>query len=126
MFRIWCDQPLRAHVLHCCIPQVKYPIIWAILIYQRVAPTSLRERCLFKKSCSNYVLEGAREKGTFEAFRRLRERIRRCRPGYAPIDTSIAGHNDLFLLKLSDGSFLEEAELSERLKREFNLETQVA
>lgn len=100
---------------------MKYLIIWAILLYQRVAPTSLRERCIFKKSCSNYVLEGAQEKGVFEAFRRLRERIKRCKPGYTPIDTGIAGHNDLFLLKLSDGTILEEAELSERLRNEFGL-----
>ncbi|WP_192966882.1 membrane protein insertion efficiency factor YidD [Phycobacter azelaicus] len=100
---------------------MRYPIIWAILLYQRVAPTSLRERCIFKKSCSNYVLEGAREKGTFEAFRRLRERVRRCKPGYAPIDTEAAGHNDLFLLKLSDGSIVEESDLSDRLRNEFGL-----
>ena len=100
---------------------MRYPIIWAILLYQRVAPTSLRERCIFKKSCSNYVLEGAREQGAVEAFRRLRERIRRCKPGYAPIDTGAAGHNDLFLLKLSDGSIVEETDLSDRLRNEFGL-----
>ena len=100
---------------------MRYPIIWAILLYQRVAPTSLRERCIFKKSCSNYVLEGAREQGAFEAFRRLRERIKRCKPGYTPIDTGAAGHNDLFLLKLSDGSIVEEADLSDRLRNEFDL-----
>ena len=96
-------------------------MIWAILLYQRVAPISLRERCIFKKSCSNYVLEGAREQGAVEAIRRFRERIKRCKPGYTPIDTGAAGHNDLFLLKLSDGSVVEEAELSDRLKREFDL-----
>ena len=100
---------------------MKYLIIWAILLYQRVAPTSLRERCIFKLSCSNYVLEGARQKGAFEAVRRLGVRVRSCRPGYAPIDTGVAGHDDLFLLRLCDGSVLEESDLSERIREEFGL-----
>lgn len=100
---------------------MKYLIIWAILLYQRVAPASLRERCIYKHSCSNYVLEGARQKGVLEAFRRLGTRVRRCRPGYAPIDTGVAGHDDLFLLRLRDGSVLEEADLSVRIRKEFSL-----
>ena len=93
---------------------MKYPIIWVILFYQWIAPDSLRKRCIFKKSCSNYVLEGAREKGVLEALRRLRTRVQSCRPGYTQIDTS----NDLVLLRLADGSIMEGADLSDRIRRE--------
>lgn len=98
---------------------MKYPIIWAILIYQRVAPTSLRERCIFKKSCSNYVLDGAREKGAFEAIKRLRERMRKCKGGYRKIDTSLAKAETEPLVRLVDGSVLEWHEVSEKVKAEF-------
>lgn len=97
---------------------MKYLIIWAILIYQRVAPTALRERCIFKKSCSNYVLEGAREKGTFEAITRLRERTRKCKGGYRMIDTSLAQAETEPLVRLVDGSVLEWHEVSEKVKAE--------
>ncbi|WP_368981519.1 membrane protein insertion efficiency factor YidD [Pseudophaeobacter sp. 1A09344] len=100
---------------------MKYLIIWAILFYQRVAPTSIRKRCIFKKSCSNYVLEGVREKGVYEAFKRFRSRVRACRPGYTQIDTSMTVHHDLVLLRLVDGTIVPEVELSDRLRREFGL-----
>lgn len=97
---------------------MKYLIIWAILFYQRVAPASIRERCLFKLSCSNYVLQGAREAGSLEAVRRLRERVSCCRGGYVRVDTAIAGQGDLVLLRLADGRVVEEQDLSERILRE--------
>lgn len=100
---------------------MKYLIIWAILLYQRVAPPSIRERCIFKVSCSNYVLEGAREVGALEALKRFRHRTKCCRPGYKPINTQIADHEGLFLLRLRDGSIAEEKELSKRLRAEFGL-----
>lgn len=97
---------------------MKFLIIWAILLYQRVAPASIRERCLFKLSCSNYVLQGARDAGTLEAFRRLRERVSCCRAGYVRVDTAIAGQGDLVLVRLADGRVVEGQDLSERVLRE--------
>ena len=101
---------------------MRHPIIWAILFYQWIAPASIRRRCIFAESCSNYVLEGARKSGTFEAIRRFRRRFRSCRPGYTQIDTSMSAHKNLLLVRLADGMVVEGGELSDRLKEEFDLE----
>ncbi|MCB9957708.1 MAG: membrane protein insertion efficiency factor YidD [Rhodospirillaceae bacterium] len=96
-------------------------IIAAILIYQKIAPKSLRQLCIFRHSCSNYVLEGARRDGTLEAFARFRRRLRCCRPGYSRIDTTMSNYDGPILVRLVDGSVIEGHELSERLRREFGV-----
>ena len=100
---------------------MRWIIIAAILVYQRVAPRSLRERCIFRHSCSNFVLEGARQQGWLEAIRRLRQRIRACRPGYSRIDTSTKRYDGPILVRLIDGSVIDVDDLSERVKSEVNL-----
>lgn len=84
-----------------------------------MAPSSLRERCLFKESCSQYVLAGAREHGTSEALKRLTKRMRQCRPGYARLGTAMSSGPDLVLVRLVDGTVIDESQMSDRVQREF-------
>lgn len=62
---------------------MRVAIVLMILGYQKLAPARIRSRCIFKHSCSNYVMDGAKHVGSAEAFRRLQKRWRCCRPGYS-------------------------------------------
>jgi putative component of membrane protein insertase Oxa1/YidC/SpoIIIJ protein YidD len=55
-------------------------------MYWLILPKSKRRRCLFKKSCSNYVYEATMEKGLFHGVKALRFRIKNCNPDYNIID----------------------------------------
>lgn len=101
-------------------------VIAIIQFYQWVAPSKIRNRCLFRESCSNYVLDGARSVDSGEAFRRMRRRVAACRPGYRQIDTFGLGYDGEGLLQLADGSVLDLGDASDRIRSEFSLPPETA
>lgn len=54
-----------------------------IRVYWTVVPVSRRRRCIYKESCSNAVYRAICADGGRVGIDILRERARRCRPGYA-------------------------------------------
>jgi len=92
---------------------MKWIILLAIRVYWLV-PVELRRSCLFKESCSHFVFRSTKEKGFFCGIRALMLRIKQCRPGYKFIFSDTGS----IKMQLIDGSIVEEAELSDKLKNE--------
>ncbi|WP_367575552.1 membrane protein insertion efficiency factor YidD [Aliisedimentitalea sp. MJ-SS2] len=100
-------------------------LIGIVLLYQKLAPSSIRERCLFHTSCSNYVLDGLRQKGIKSATKRFFRRIRQCRPGYYPIEIEMNDSSQERFLNLADGSTIPEKDISSRVLCELGWESRV-
>jgi putative membrane protein insertion efficiency factor len=54
-------------------------ILFLIGIYQKIAPSQLRESCRFEPSCSNYMIQAIQKYGTFKGTMMGLRRINRCR-----------------------------------------------
>ena len=54
--------------------------------YRRLAPTFLRNRCVFEPSCSHYSELAFRQKGFFLGLKLTWHRLTRCRAGTGGID----------------------------------------
>ena len=91
-------------------------LIGLILSYQRIAPTALRDRCIFAESCSNFVLRTTREKGVRAGIAAMALRMRRCRPGYFRLPPSPMYPEINAPVRLADGSIVDLADLSPRIK----------
>ena len=61
-----------------CIIFIKYILIFFIKIYQKVAPTWLRDKCRFEPSCSNYMLQSLEKYGLFKGICKGLNRLKRC------------------------------------------------
>lgn len=99
---------------------MRHLIIILIRLYQIIAPKSIRERCIYRESCSEYVINGAKSGGLAEAIRRLRKRFLTCRPGYHLIAKSDQNSITRDLVALSDGSVIEANALNDRTLRELS------
>ena len=75
-----------------------------IKLYWKLIPEHKRRNCLFKESCSKYVMRRYNEEGSITALNALYIRFKQCRPGYEII-YSVNG--EIQGLKLSDGSYIE-------------------
>ena len=52
--------------------------ICAVRIYQRYAPDSLRNKCRFEPSCSEYMILAIQKYGSFRGLRKGINRLKRC------------------------------------------------
>ncbi|MBI5170554.1 MAG: membrane protein insertion efficiency factor YidD [Candidatus Eisenbacteria bacterium] len=86
---------------------MKHWVEQLILAYQRT-PALRRRKCLFRESCSNYVLRRLREDGVLAAFKAFAERWARCRPGFEVKWNIYAG---TATVRLADGSRVSADEL---------------
>lgn len=57
-----------------------------IRLYQRVAPTGMRNACRFTPSCSEYALQVIDKHGSLHGSICAARRILRCRPPYGGVD----------------------------------------
>lgn len=60
------------------ILMLKYVLIFIIKIYQKVAPVSIRNKCRFEPSCSNYMLQSLEKYGLFKGLKKGINRLKRC------------------------------------------------
>lgn len=111
MFWDWKDIPVQCDHVAVGVQTVSRLLILLIRGYQRFAPTSLRDRCIFHERCSNYVMRTVKERGFRAGLRAFAERTRKCRPGYIIIELS---GNAPTLVRLADGSTVLANELIER------------
>lgn len=51
-------------------------------MYWLLIPKHKRRKCLFKKSCSNYVYDKAKSEGFISGLKALKFRISNCNPNY--------------------------------------------
>jgi len=57
---------------------LKYILIFIIKIYQKFAPISIRSKCRFEPSCSNYMLQSVEKYGLFKGLKKGINRLKRC------------------------------------------------
>ena len=57
---------------------LKYVLIFIVKMYQKIAPISIREKCRFEPSCSNYMLQCLEKYGSFKGFKKGINRLKRC------------------------------------------------
>ena len=61
---------------------MRWVLLAMIRLYWRLAPSSLRARCLFQVTCSHRVYDVTKSNGLVAGLNSLRARWRQCRPGY--------------------------------------------
>ncbi|HQX02516.1 MAG TPA: membrane protein insertion efficiency factor YidD [Flavobacterium sp.] len=89
---------------------MKYIVLVFIQLYWKIMPESKRNVCLFSESCSNHIYRITNENGFVKGITALRKRIIKCRPKY-----ELYKVDDTFILKLQDGSVINENEISQFL-----------
>lgn len=57
---------------------LKYILIFLVKIYQKIAPISLRSKCRFEPSCSNYMIQSLEKYGLFKGLKKGINRLKRC------------------------------------------------
>ncbi len=60
------------------IINLKNIILLSIKVYQRLAPISIREKCRFEPSCSNYMIMSIEKYGLIKGMIKGYLRLRRC------------------------------------------------
>ena len=65
---------------------MKVFLLISIRVYWLFIPKSKRRRCLFKKSCSQYVYDITKREGLLFGIKALRFRGKNCNPKYNIID----------------------------------------
>ncbi|GAA3749650.1 MULTISPECIES: membrane protein insertion efficiency factor YidD [Flavobacterium] len=72
---------------------MKYIILLIIRCYWLLIPQSKRRKCIFKKSCSNYVFEISQKDGFIKGIKAFQFRFQNCRGNFSifknPIDNKI-------------------------------------
>ena len=66
-------------ILSCVFLNTESIMIFAVLIYQRVAPKEIRNRCLFVPSCSSYSILALGKYGVIIGSIKTIDRLIRCR-----------------------------------------------
>lgn len=69
---------LVALLLVYIILMIKRALICAIKIYQRYAPDSIRNKCRFEPSCSEYMILSLEKHGFIKGLKKGIERLKRC------------------------------------------------
>ena len=91
---------------------MKWLLIFLVYVYRKLFPRKWKGECLFKVSCSEFVLRVSMSHGFVRGLGALRQRIRRCRGGYRICSSKIACGLELHLC---DGSVIGESEISNHL-----------
>jgi putative component of membrane protein insertase Oxa1/YidC/SpoIIIJ protein YidD len=91
---------------------MKYLILFAIKLYWISVSTSKRKKCLFKKSCSNYVFETTEGAGFINGIKAFCFRYKNCR---GPIIIYKNPLNDTIQMILPSRTIIEQEEIAERL-----------
>lgn len=65
---------------------LKHAVICAVKIYQRFAPDSIRNKCRFEPSCSQYMILSIEKHGVIRGLINGVDRLKRCRVGNGGFD----------------------------------------
>ncbi|MFV5688908.1 membrane protein insertion efficiency factor YidD [Flavobacterium sp. ZT3R25] len=91
---------------------MKYLILFAIRLYWILIPQNKRKKCVFKKSCSNYVFEITQTEGFIKGLSAFRFRYQNCRGGFEIFKNPISNKTQMLL---PSGIVIEKEEIAERL-----------
>ena len=95
---------------------MKWVILFVIRLYW-VIPKKYRRSCLFKESCSHFVYKITKEKGFICGIGIFMQRRKQCRSGYQ----ILVNVNEVTKIRLADGSYASEIDLSEKMLKEVML-----
>lgn len=57
---------------------LKYVLIFIVKLYQKIAPISIKSKCRFEPSCSNYMLQSLEKYGLLKGLKKGINRLKRC------------------------------------------------
>jgi len=89
--------PGDARISALSLPSGPFLIRLAVIVlrfYRRVAPRSLRNRCVFEPSCSHYSEIAFRQHGFWRGLKLTSGRLIRCRAGNGGVDYSSIGEGE--------------------------------
>jgi len=92
---------------------MKWIVLCLIRVYW-ILPTKYRRKCIFKESCSHFVYRSAKENGFRKGISCFLKRRTQCRTGYQ----IYYGYSTSIEIKLFDGTYITENELSETMLKE--------
>lgn len=91
---------------------MKYLILIAIQLYWLLIPKNKRGKCIFKKSCSNYVFEIAEKEGFIKGLFAFYFRYKNCSHGFEVFKDPI---NNQTKMLLPSKIIIEKDDIAERL-----------
>lgn len=91
---------------------MKYLILLSIRLYWILIPKSKRRKCIFKKSCSNYVFETTQKEGFIRGLKAFLFRYKNCRGNFAIFKNPINNQTQMIL---PSQIIISEEEIAERL-----------
>lgn len=91
---------------------MKHLILFVIQIYWKLIPPSKRKRCIFKKSCSNYVFEITQKEGFKNGLKAFLFRYQNCRGNFQIFINPI---NNQIQMILPSQLIIKSEEIAERL-----------
>ncbi|PTS87606.1 membrane protein insertion efficiency factor YidD [Flavobacterium sp. HMWF030] len=91
---------------------MKHLILFAIKMYWEILPPSKRRKCIFKKSCSNYVFETTQKEGFVKGLKAFQFRYKNCRGNFAIFQNPI---NNKIQMILPSQIIIEKEDIAERL-----------
>lgn len=91
---------------------MKHLILFAIQMYWNCIPASKRKKCIFKKSCSNYVFEITQKEGFINGLKAFLFRYKNCRGNFTIFKNPINNQIQMILPSLI---VIEKDEIAERL-----------
>lgn len=91
---------------------MKYIILFGIRLYWIIIPQSKRRKCIFKKSCSNYVFETTQKEGFIKGLKAFQFRYKNCRGNFQIFKNPI---NNQIQMILPSQIIIDKEEISDRL-----------
>lgn len=91
---------------------MKHLILFAIKMYWNIIPASKRKKCIFKKSCSNYVFDITQKEGFVKGLKAFQFRYKNCRGNIEIFKNPI---NNKIQMMLPSQIIIEKEEIAERL-----------
>jgi putative component of membrane protein insertase Oxa1/YidC/SpoIIIJ protein YidD len=91
---------------------MKHLILFIIRMYWKIIPSSKRKKCIFKKSCSNYVFEVTKKEGFINGLKAFGFRYENCRGNFTIFKNPI---NNKLQMILPSQIIIERGEIADRL-----------
>lgn len=91
---------------------MKWILIVTIRLYWYLIPEPKRRRCVFRKSCSNYVYEQINNNGLNSGIKAFRYRFRNCRSGFQLFKNPL--NNEIQII-LPNQEIIKQEEIAKRL-----------
>lgn len=93
---------------------MRFFLLVIIRIYWFLIPKAKRRKCIFRKSCSQFVYEKTIENGFYNGWKSLIFRYRNCRPGHEIFQNPI---DDTFQMILPNGEIIDQTDIAVRLTK---------